>query len=700
MWDRPQISDYDYDQLFKKLKDLEDKHPSLKDPLSPTERVPGGVLPGFEKLAHKSPMLSLSNTYNTQELISFYDKTRGSLNKGEVEFFLEPKFDGVAVELVYEKGTLTHALTRGDGAFGENITENIKTISAVPLRLKTQASVLEVRGEVILMKTDFQKLNTRLSSRDQPVFANPRNAAAGSLRQLNPHITATRNLKFFAHSPGVLKGVLLKSQSQFLERIRAWGVPALPVMGFQDFKKKLRGKNQSPSVAVIQTKNRQDIVEYLHLLEQMRGSLNFEIDGMVIKVNSFREQGLLGTTSRIPKWAKAAKFASEKAPSRIQAIQVQVGRTGALTPVARLTPVKVKGVSITYATLHNQSEIERKDIRVGDEVVVGRAGDVIPEILAVNLSQRPRHTKAFVFPTRCPACRRPAKKEGEVWFCVHRGCSQVRLKSLIHFVSKKAMNMDSLGQKLVGQLYENHLVQTPKDFYKLKKQDLLALERQGEKSVQNILNSIEKSKRVSLPAFLFALGIRHIGEGGAGVLSRYFTDRAKGRGKKGAFPPPPKKKPGDINMELWPRALKLLAQASLKELETIPEVGAVMAQSVVQSFNEPGFLKELDQLLNCGLSVLPPEGGGKEEDQTASPLYEKNFVITGTLPLPRSKVEAQITKQGGYLQKSVSKKTHFLVRGEGAGGGGLSQKVRSAQEHQVPCLNWQEFQKLLASKSR
>ena len=593
--DRPKISDYDYDQLFQKLANLEKKYPHLIDPNSPTQRVPGAVLPFFTKAAHKTPMLSLQNTYSEQEIISFYTKTLKTLESSSVEFFLEPKFDGIAVELVYKRGALIHALTRGDGLTGENITENIKTIPSIPLYLETVAEILEVRGEVIITKTDLNKINLQLKTQGESVFANPRNAAAGSLRQLNPKITARRPLKFFAHSPGFLEGIHAETQSQFLKTLKNLGFPVLPITTFTTFLKK-NSNSKKPFISCVKCKTPSDTLKYFQILQNLRSLLNFEIDGVVVKVHSFSEQNKLGTIARYPRWAKAAKFRSKKAKTCIQSIQVQIGRTGILTPVAKLQPVTVKGVQITYATLHNQSEIKKKDIRIGDEVIVGRAGDVIPEIITtVNTFRRNKNSSAFKMPKKCPSCNSTVHTEGEreLVFCINPKCPDICLQALIHFASKKAMNIELLGTKWLKHLYEKNLVNKASDIYKLSKKDLLNLERQGKKSSDKILSSIEKSKHTTLSAFIFAMNIRYVGEQTAHLLSQHFIQKSRHQLLKSS------KK----HLQHWPKPLQLLADSSKEELQKISEIGSITAHSIYNTFRQTHFIAEIKQLLSLGIHI-------------------------------------------------------------------------------------------------
>ena len=703
--DSPEISDYEYDKLFNKLVQLEKNHPELITLDSPTQRVGGATLNAFKKQKHKSPMLSLQNTYNEGEILEFYEKTLKALNSKTVSFLLEPKFDGIAVNLIYEKNKLKSALTRGDGQQGENIFENIKTIKSIPLSISSTFDTLEIRGEVILLKRDFQHINKQREEENLTLFANPRNMAGGSLRQLNPKVTAQRPLKFFAHSCGLSKKLALnqtgfefselrapvhlvnklqtpefsntisiKSQSDFLKFIQSLHIPTLPVVTIKTFKEKNK-KNIFISGVICHKK--QDILSYYTIIKKIRSALSFEIDGIVIKVNQFSEQKKLGIVSRFPKWARAAKFEPERASTNVESIQIQVGRTGVLTPVAHLTPVQVGGVQIRQATLHNLSEISKKDIRVSDEVIVGRAGDVIPEVIQVNKKKRKRSAKPFTFPNKCPNCGSKTQTKNDIIFCSNQLCSAVVLKSLIHFVSKKAMNIESLGEKIMKTLYKHNLVKKFSDIYRLTKKDLLQLEGQGEKSSEKILKNIKKSMNSSLPAFIFALGIRHIGERSAHALSQYFYKKAKSLNLS-------------ISKKHWPASLTLLRQTNKEELQRIPDIGEILADSIISHFSNSLFIQEIDALLKLGIQ-FPIEQ--KENPE----LQGQYFAITGSLPEPRSKVEKLILSLGGQVQSTVNKKTHFLITENPKEKG--SKKLQQAQKLNIPILNWKAFQKLIQQNS-
>ncbi len=709
--DRPEISDYEYDRLFNKLVKLEKQYPSLITPDSPTQRVPGKVLSHFEKGFHKKPMLSLQNTYNEDEIISFYEKTLKTLNSQSIDFLLEPKLDGVAVNLLYEKGQLIQALTRGDGNIGENVLENIKTIRSIPLSLPITSDFLEIRGEVIILKKDFEKINQQQTEQGLSHFANPRNMAAGSLRQLDPSVTARRPLKFSAHSPGILKGINLKSQSDFLHTIEKAGLPVLPVTSFKSLKTKNKNK---VFAACTLCKSQTEILEYFHIIEKIKHKLPYETDGIVIKVNTFSQQEKMGFVSRSPRWARAAKFEPERGETYVQDISIQVGRTGVLTPVAHLKPIPVGGVTITHATLHNQSEISKKDVRIGDAVIVGRAGDVIPEITQVNRSKRKKGSRVFRMPKKCPACSSRVKIIGDMVFCINALCPSVILQSLIHFTSKKAMNIESLGKKIMERLYKEGLIKKFSDIYNLKKEDLLKLEGMGEKSSQRILDNIETSKETKLSTFLFALGIRHIGEQTAYNISQFFLNKSHDKTKKR------KKKYKDISQlsllddtyqlnstgdtgiskrkkekqaaanKLVHPMLNLIAQATEEELKEIPDIGEVVARSVRESFSKKDFRKEINLLFKSGVQIEKPK-----ETNTQQVFSGKKIAITGSLPQNRSEVEKLITSLGGKVQSVVNKNTEFLLQGNKRGAS--SQKEKQAQKLNIPVLSWESFQKKIKS---
>lgn len=663
--DEPEISDREYDKLYAELKALEEQNPSLLQKDSPTQRIPGAPLEKFEKAKHRTPMLSLQNSFDAEDLRAFEARIQKALgSEKEIEYFCEPKLDGLAIELVYENGELVAALTRGDGYEGELVTENAKTIRTLPLSLvddKHKTGVFEVRGEVLMLKEDFAKLNEDQQQAGKKTFANPRNAAAGSVRQLDPSIAASRSLRMFCYAPGVNESQPIASQRDFMNRLKALGLPNVGVEEFKDFKsaalklQKSKTKKIRSGLSSI-CKGIEECIEYYELIQSLRHHLPFEIDGVVIKVNDYKLQEELGFVSRSPRWAMAGKFEPEKAQTVVEDIVVQVGRTGALTPVAVMNPVEVGGVTVTNATLHNQGEIDRKDVRIGDTVWVQRAGDVIPEVIEVDQSKRLKSSKPFLIPTHCPVCGEPVEKleEEVVSRCVNLTCPAVVREGLKHFVSKRAMNIDKLGDKIIDQLCDAGLVETFSDLYKIKKDQLLALERQGEKSAQNILDSIESSKKSTLGKFIYALGIRFVGEQTARVLAAEF---------------------GTMDSFLDTQQERLLE---------INDVGPKVAASITTALKKDSFKKEVKLLLKSGIEFETIEIA-KE-----SPIKGKTIVVTGTLPVGRNEAKDLIASLGGKAASSVSKKTDFLLAGEAAGS-----KLAKAEELGVQVLNWDEFQDLL-----
>jgi DNA ligase (NAD+) len=665
--DSPQITDREYDKLYAELKKIEDENPDLILANSPTQRVPGQPLEKFKKQDHTLPMLSLQNSFDADDLRAFDLRVKKGLgHEGEIEYYCEPKLDGLAMELIYQNGHLVGALTRGDGYQGELVTENIKTIRSIPLKLggKSEAQGLfEVRGEVLMLKEDFRLLNETQQNAGQKTFANPRNAAAGSVRQLDPAIAASRALRMFCYAPGSTPNLAAETQSDFVTAIRDFGLPALDCMAFAKFKEsagqymKAAGNSRQALAALSAICHGiEEAIEYYDIIQKLRHELPFEIDGVVMKVNSYRHQEKLGFVSRSPRWAMAGKFEPEKATTKVEDIIVQVGRTGALTPVAVMSPVVVGGVTVTNATLHNQDEIDRKDVRIGDTVWVQRAGDVIPEIVEVDTSKRKRRAKKFRLPENCPVCQEPAEKvEGEVVLrCTNPVCPAVVREGLKHFVSKRAMNIDKLGDKLIEQMVESGLIHTFSDLYKLTQADVLTLERQGEKSSKNIVASIEASKHTTLAKFIYALGIRFVGEQTARVLAAEFGSMAK------------------------------LLEADLDSLIEINDIGPKVAESIQIAFSKAAFRKEISNLLETGITLE------KIEFKEGSPIAGKTIVVTGTLPMGRNEIKDYITSLGAKASSSVSKKTDYLLAGESAGS-----KLDKAQELGVAVLDWDQFQALV-----
>ncbi|MBC7466033.1 MAG: NAD-dependent DNA ligase LigA [Bdellovibrio sp.] len=643
--DQPEISDFDYDQLFTELLALETEYPNLNTNDSPSHRVGGAAIDQFQKVAHRKPMLSLANSYSTDDLIEFDERVKKFLrfekeSTEKIEYFAELKLDGLSMELVYEDGLLVRALTRGDGIIGEDVTHNVKTIKTIPLKLKTKKppKLLEVRGEVLIFKKDFIDLNQKNEELGQMVFANPRNAAAGTIRQLDPKIAATRPLKFMAYALGETDGITFKSQENISETLHEFGLPILS----KDL--------------VVRSDDIEDIVNYYHDIEKKRPHLEFDIDGIVVKVNSLEKQEDLGLVARSPRWATAAKFKPEQAETIIEDIVVQVGRTGALTPVAIMAPVKVGGVTITNATLHNQDEIDRKDVRIGDTVYIQRAGDVIPEVVGVVLSKRKKSSVPFLVPDHCPACGTKAVKEPEdaVSRCPNPFCKAVLKESIKHFVSRRAMNVEKVGDKLIETFVNNDLVENFSDLYKLEKDTLLGLERQGEKSIDNILKSLEASKKTTLAKFIYALGIRFVGEQTAKLIADHYI------------------------------TIEDFLKTDAEELEKVPEIGPKVSTAILYFLKDKRWQTELKNLLKAGIEFEKPKRSNE------GPLKGFSFLVTGTLPVKREQAQQFIEENGGKLLSSVSSKLSYLVVGDDPGS-----KVDKAQTLGVKMLSWEELQALV-----
>lgn len=639
--DKPEISDYEYDQLFAELLEIEKNNPSLDISDSPSHRVGGLAITQFQKARHRLPMLSLANSYSPEDIIEFDERVKKFLRSDDpVEYFAELKLDGLSMELVYENGSLVRALTRGDGVVGEDVTHNVKTIKSIPLKLKTKKppTLLEVRGEVLIFKKDFLDMNQSYEEQGLPLFANPRNAAAGTVRQLDPKIAASRPLKFIAYALGATEGFQFTSQYSIEETFAELGLPTL--------KKELIRISTEIS----------DLVEYYHHIEKVRPSLDFDIDGIVIKVNSLALQEDLGLVARSPRWATAAKFKPTQAETVIEEIQVQVGRTGALTPVAIMKPVKVGGVTITNATLHNQDEIDRKDVRVGDTVFIQRAGDVIPEVVSVVLDKRPANSVAFKIPSRCPVCDTKAVKQEEdaVLRCPNQQCPAIVVESIKHFVSRRAMNVEKVGEKLIESFVRVKLVSSFSDLYSLKRSELLELERQGEKSVDNILKSISASKKTTLARFIYALGIRFVGEQTAKLLAEHFLDIEK------------------------------FMKSEPAELEKVPEIGPKVSASIAEWLSEKSNQVEVKALLKAGIEFE------KSTRNAEGPLSGKSFLVTGTLPVKRDEAHEFIESRGGKLLTGVSSKLSYLVVGDDPGS-----KVDKAQSLGVAMISWEQLQDLV-----
>ncbi len=650
--DDPIISDAEYDRLMQRLCEIERLHPDLITSDSPSQRVGAPPLSVFGTVPHSVPMLSLENAFSEAEILEFDQRIKRALGSTEeISYVAEIKLDGVAVELVYEHGIFVVGSTRGDGTTGEDVTLNLKTIKTVPLRLLETDGVniperLEARGEVYMDKADFQSLNAARARSGEPLFANPRNAAAGSLRQLDSSVTAARPLKIFFHGVGRIVGYRPKTQWELLEQMKRWGLRVNPA------------NRLCHSIA--------ETIGYYKTMSAQRDSFPYEADGIVLKVNRRDLQERLGEKSRSPRWAIAVKFEPKQEITKIKDIIVQVGRTGALTPVAILEPVRVGGVSINRATLHNQDEIDKKDIRIGDWVVVQRAGDVIPEIVAPVVSRRTGTERVFRIPSVCPVCGAEAvRPQGEaVARCTGLECPAQLEERIKHFASKYALDIEGLGDKLAHQLVEKKLVTSLPDLFRLDEKTLVGLERMGQKSAQNLLAAIEKSKKTTLKRFLYGLGIRYVGEHVAEVLADTLG------------------------------TLKTLMEASKEELESIPEIGPQIAESVFTFFRQDANRHVVEQLLRAGISMQ--EESTKPPPTAAHlPLLNKSFVLTGTLStMTRQEAQERLKRLGAKVSSNVSASTDYVVVGEAPGS-----KLQKAREKGIALLDERAFLELLSRVS-
>ena len=642
--DAPLLPDIEYDRLYRELLEIEAAHPEWITPESLSQRVGGTALKEFDSVEHVVPMLSLNNAFEDAELIAFDRRCREGLNVKQVSYAGELKFDGLAISLRYENGSLIRAATRGDGASGEDVTANIKTVRAIPLRLlgKNIPAVLEVRGEVFMYLDDFQKMNQQAAAQGEKEFANPRNAAAGSLRQLDSKITAKRPLSFFAYGLGALEpqGWLPATHEELLNRYADLGLPVCAE------RKVLRSV--------------EEMLSFYHAIEAKRDTLPYDIDGIVYKVNAFAEQNTLGFVSRAPRFALAHKFPAQEALTTVLGIDVQVGRTGAITPVARLAPVVVGGVTVTNATLHNEDEVRRKDVRIGDTVTVRRAGDVIPEVVSVIQERRPEDATQFVMPTRCPICDSHIERlEDEAVARCSGGlfCGAQRKQALIHFAHRRALDIEGLGEKIVDQLVDQNLVRTPADLYRLGFAALANLERMGEKSADNLIQAIHQSRHTTLARFIFALGIRHVGETTAKDLANHY------------------------------QSMHALMDARLEDLLTVKDVGPVVADSIVSFMQETHNREVIEQLLASGMQL------SVEKKVISAAVAGKTFVLTGTFPsLSRDQAKDLLEKAGAKVAGSVSKKTDYVVAGTDAGS-----KLTKAEELGITVIDEQAMIALLGS---
>lgn len=643
--DNSEISDREYDALLRQLIDLEKAHPEFASPDSPTQRVGGEPVKGFKTVRHKKKMSSLDNTYTFDEIKEWQGRLHKGLGSQErIEFVAELKIDGVSVNLTYEKGALVIGALRGDGETGEDVTTNIKTIRAIPLKLlgRDHPGMVEIRGEAFMSRKDFQAMNREREENEEPLFANPRNATAGTLKTLDPKIVAKRRLLFFAHSLGEFSAEDFSSQKDFLDRVKDWGVPV------------------NPATKLCSTID--EVIKYCQHWQEKRNSLDYEIDGIVVKVNSLKQQKTLGSTLKSPRWAIAYKFPAQHATTQVRNITVSVGRTGVLTPVAELKPVECGGVIISNATLHNFDEIGRLGIKIGDRIILERAGDVIPKVVKVITSVRTGKEKKFSLPARCPSCggRVVKEKEEEVAYrCINPFCPAQIEKRLIHFASRAAMDIEGMGESVVHQLVEKGMVGDFADIYFLNKEDFLKLELFKDKKADNLINGILASKKRPLSRLLFAFGIRHVGEKAAEVLANTY------------------------------RTVDELMKTKIEDLSSIYEIGEVIAHSVCDFFKQKETLRVIEKLKKTGVRAEQPR-----QEKKASPISDKTFVFTGELEsFSRSEAEGAVKELGAQVSSAVSKKTDYCVVGKNPGS-----KFEKAKKFNVPVLDEAEFKKLIGVK--
>lgn len=635
--DNPTVSDFEYDRLLRELIDLETENPEFKSPNSPTQRVGGEVLDGFEQVEHAVQMQSLADVFSKEELFEFDERVRTALGTDSVEYVTEMKIDGLSVSLEYENGAFVRGSTRGNGFVGEDITQNLKTVASIPLTLPEPLPYLEVRGEVFMPQKSFLQLNEQREITGEPLFANPRNAAAGSLRQLDSKITAERKLDIYIFNIQQVQGKDLYTHREALDFLTSLGFKTIP------------GKRVFNGI--------EEAYEEILRIGDERGNLTFDIDGAVVKVNNFTHRELLGSTSKTPKWAAAYKFPAERKETKLLDIALQVGRTGAVTPNAVLEPVRIAGSTVSRATLHNIDNIKAKDIRIGDTVIIQKAGDIIPEVVEVVVSKRSGNETEFNMPKVCPACSAPLRREeGEAAVrCQNSNCPAQQLRSIIHFVSKPAMDIDGLGAAIVEQLLDEGLIVDCADLYTLKYEDIARLERFGKKSAENLVAAIDKSRSAGLDRVLFGLGIRMIGSRAAQILAEHYQN------------------------------IDAVISAAADELSAIPEIGEKMAQSITEYFKQEKSLDIIKRLKNA--NVMLEYKSNRVDDS----LSGKTFVLTGTLPtLKRSEAKELILQHGGKVSGSVSAKTDYVVAGEEAGS-----KLDKANSLEISVISEEELLKLL-----
>ncbi|MDK8253151.1 NAD-dependent DNA ligase LigA [Dialister micraerophilus] len=639
--DKPEISDFEFDKMYRELVDFESKYPELITQDSPTQRVGGKATGDFKKVEFKKPMLSLSNAFNGKELIEFDRSVKETLNTDNIEYITELKIDGLSMNLIYEEGKLIRGLTRGDGKVGEDVTANVKTIKSIPLYIENAPPYIEIRGEVFMPRSSFVSLNEKRDAAGIMPFANCRNAASGSIRQLDPNVTASRNLDFFAYSVGETEGIEIKNQESLLNLLKKFHFKVNP-----NYKK---------------INSIEKVIEIINEWQEKRHHLGYDTDGMVVKVNDFEQQNILGATSKDPKWAIAYKYPPEEAETVVENIIVTMGRTGVLTPSADLKPVQIAGTVVKRATLHNMNFIEEKDIRIGDIVKIYKSGEIIPEISVVLKNKRTGKEKKFIMPSECPLCKHKIyRTEGEVAYrCINPDCGGVIRENLIHFASRDAMNIEGLGPAVIDGLLAYNLIENIADFYELRKDDIIQIERMGEKSAKNLLTSIENSKNRGLSKFLFALGIRHLGEKGSELISEKFKD------------------------------IDVLMNASVDSIKSVSGIGNITAEHIYKYFKNEKNKKIIERLKNHGILMKL-----NERKSEGNAFKGHNVVLTGKLSNIGRREAGEIIKAlGGNLQSTVTKTTTLVIVGENAGS-----KLEKAREKGIKIINENDFLKIINNK--
>lgn len=639
--DKPEISDFEFDKMYRELVDFESKYPELITQDSPTQRVGGKATGDFKKVEFKKHMLSLSNAFNGKELIEFDRSVKETLNTDNIEYITELKIDGLSMNLIYEEGKLIRGLTRGDGKVGEDVTANVKTIKSIPLYIENAPPYIEIRGEVFMPRSSFVSLNEKRDAAGIMPFANCRNAASGSIRQLDPNVTASRNLDFFAYSVGETEGIEIKNQESLLNLLKKFHFKVNP-----NYKK---------------INSIEKVIEIINEWQEKRHHLGYDTDGMVVKVNDFEQQNILGATSKDPKWAIAYKYPPEEAETVVENIIVTMGRTGVLTPSADLKPVQIAGTVVKRATLHNMNFIEEKDIRIGDIVKIYKSGEIIPEISVVLKNKRTGKEKKFIMPSECPLCKHKIyRTEGEVAYrCINPDCGGVIRENLIHFASRDAMNIEGLGPAVIDGLLAYNLIENIADFYELRKDDIIQIERMGEKSAKNLLTSIENSKNRGLSKFLFALGIRHLGEKGSELISEKFKD------------------------------IDVLMNASVDSIKSVSGIGNITAEHIYKYFKNEKNKKIIERLKNHGILMKL-----NERKSEGNAFKGHNVVLTGKLSNIGRREAGEIIKAlGGNLQSTVTKTTTLVIVGENAGS-----KLEKAREKGIKIINENDFLKIINNK--